>query len=89
MYRANVRFLGKPDTVTANILGNAMHVKAESAREVYYTCYSRARVLSNITKETTYFRLYELIDEFTFSKYISPRIFVHPKRTYYYNLPDI
>lgn len=85
MYRANVRFLGKPDTVAANILGNAMSVKAQSAREVYYTCYSRARVLSNITKETTYFRIYEMADDFTFSKYISPRIFVHPKRTYYYN----
>lgn len=89
MYRANVRLLDKPDTVVANILGNRMSVKAESAREVYYECYSVARVLSKITQETTYFRLYELIGDFVFHKYVSPRIFVHPQRISHYTLPDI
>lgn len=77
MYNAEIRILGKPATVVEDILCERTRVKSKSVREIYYECYSLARMLSNVTQETVYFCIYEVYSPISHN-YISPRIFVHP-----------
>lgn len=88
MYCANVIILSAPFYVTEHYIGKRSYVEAKTVKALYYNCYSLARMLSNLTQKTVTFQPYKK-DENLFCAYVSPRIFVHPRKISYYDLPDI